>query len=228
MVGLQALYSRQQAFGGILQNNIANIIPSSSSVNTSRGVFVLCGIISIAISLICFLKNDIWLPLLSSASKFVGASESLDLSHQISNDLLVKLLHVSPTSSVDYSSCLQELELGRQTVVRHSVPGMSDFLTGRQGSDCQKPCSSTGRAVCTGWQRTRRVAPEPAAHGHKPRLQDPTSYTCADSIPSQKLETSDSLSPVAKSMLSTFYCGLTMLNFYWDATQSLFNFVGDH
>lgn len=84
MVGLLALYNMQHPFGGILWNNIANIIFSTSSINTSQEIFVLCGIISIAIILICFLKNNAWLPPLSSidtASKFVGASESLDLSH---------------------------------------------------------------------------------------------------------------------------------------------------
>lgn len=65
-------------------NNIAIIIPSTSFINTSHEIFVLCGIISIAIILICFLKNNGWFPPLSSvdtASKFVGASASLDLSH---------------------------------------------------------------------------------------------------------------------------------------------------
>lgn len=85
MACILELYNMQHPFGGIWLSNIANSIPSNSSINTSHGIFVLCGIISIAIILICFLKNNGWFPPLSSmyciASKFVGASESLDLSH---------------------------------------------------------------------------------------------------------------------------------------------------
>lgn len=56
MASILALYNMQQPFGGILWNDIANIIPSTSAINTSHGIFVLCGIISIAVILICFLK----------------------------------------------------------------------------------------------------------------------------------------------------------------------------
>lgn len=66
-------------------NNIADIIPSNSSINMSHGIFLLCGIISFAIILLCFLKTNDWFPPFSSmyctASKLVGASESLGFSH---------------------------------------------------------------------------------------------------------------------------------------------------
>lgn len=75
MAALLVLHNMQQLFGGLLWSNIANIIPSTSSINTPHGSCVLCGIISIAIILICFLKNNGWFPPLSSvdtASKFCG------------------------------------------------------------------------------------------------------------------------------------------------------------
>lgn len=85
MACILALYNMQHPIGGILLNNIANIIPSNSSINTSHGIFVRCGIISIVKIIICFLKNNGCFPLLSSmyyiASKFVGASETLGFSH---------------------------------------------------------------------------------------------------------------------------------------------------
>ena len=79
MAGILSLNNMQQPFGGILWDNIANIIPSTSSISAPHGICVLCGIISIAIILICFLKNNGWfLPLSSvdTAGKFVGAAES--------------------------------------------------------------------------------------------------------------------------------------------------------
>lgn len=66
MTGTLILYNMQQPFGDILCNNIADIISCTSSINTSREIFVLCGIIFVAIIRICFLKNNGWFPPLSS------------------------------------------------------------------------------------------------------------------------------------------------------------------
>lgn len=108
MSGILTLYNRQQPFGGILWNNIANIIPSTSSVNTSHGIFVLCGMTSIAIILICFLKK-LWLVSITLISRYIGgAPGSLDWSHWIGNDPLAPMIYTSSTS-VYFNKCLQEL-----------------------------------------------------------------------------------------------------------------------